>query len=30
MNQKRKAAANVFMEQQQLDEAPDSAPALAR
>jgi flotillin len=29
MNQKRKAAANVFMEQQQIDEAPDSAPVLA-
>src|SRR5690349_4976071 len=32
MNQKRKAAANVFMEQQQLDEAPEpaQAPAPAR
>src|SRR5438477_5794130 len=29
MNQKRKAAANVFMEQQQLDEAPDGAQAPA-
>ncbi|HJZ48504.1 MAG TPA: SPFH domain-containing protein [Roseiflexaceae bacterium] len=29
MNQKRKAAANVFMEQQQLDEAPDLAQAPA-
>ena len=27
MNQKRKAAANVFMEQQQLDEAPDAEQA---
>jgi regulator of protease activity HflC (stomatin/prohibitin superfamily) len=29
MNQKRKAAANVFMEQQQLDEPPDLAQAPA-
>jgi regulator of protease activity HflC (stomatin/prohibitin superfamily) len=30
MNQKRKAAANVFMEQQQLDEAPEPAQAPPR
>jgi len=30
MNQKRKAAANVFMEQQQLDEAPEPPQAPAR
>jgi len=27
MTQKRKAAANVFMEQQQIDEAPDAEQA---